>query len=94
MRGTKESEGGIDLEGLHITYGVAMICRLLKNTGLFCKRDYNLQKRPIILTCAVRFIKESEGGIELEGLHITYGVAMISRLLKNTDLFCRILSLS
>jgi len=30
---------------IHVWYGVATISRMLKNIGLFCKRD--LQKRPI-----------------------------------------------
>jgi len=45
------------------------------------KRDYILQKRPVILYMAQNYTNDAQ---------TWYGVATISRLLKNIVLFCRI----
>ena len=57
-------------------YGVAITSKLLKDIGLFCKRDQ--QKRLYILSVCEREADRD------------YGVAMICRLLQIIGLFCRI----
>ena len=81
-------------------YGVASIDRMLKNIGLFCKRD--LQKRPIFCKETYIFKHPMNRSHPIVGITrarimntgwdhraISYGVAMISRLLKNIGLFCK-----
>ena len=78
-------------------YGVATMSRLLTMIGLFCKRpykrDYILQKKPIILRSLLIVATPYQPHHTVTRVTwlvlIKYGVATISRLLKIAGLFCK-----